>query len=363
MLEGIIVTDESLKIVFSNYSAKNLLGISTNKNITDMLLLDIIRDNKLKRTIEFFKKTYKTVTNLEMSIDHPIERFININILPIRDEENNVLSIIFIINDITERSRLERQKIQSEKLSSLAALMSGVAHEIKNPLNSLNIHIHLIRRSISEAQNSKKTINLDRFIDSINIIEEEIKRLGNVVDDFLQAARPTSPQFELKSMNQIIYDVISIISPEARERNITITTQLEQNSPYLYIDPNQIKQALINVVRNSIEAINPAKDGFITVRTHFDESAVYITVTDNGCGIAEEDYIKVFEPYYTTKFSGTGLGLMIVYRIIKEHNGAIDLKSKVGEGTQFTIILPLPQTSPRLLDAVGIQPSASAEDK
>lgn len=355
MQEGLIVTDANFKVLFSNISARNFIGVSTNKEIENISLLDIIEDENFKTFLNELDKNIRFSTSTEVITEKPIERIININIIPVPDEKNQLFSIIFIIYDITERKRFENQRLQAEKVSSLATLTAGIAHEIKNPLNSLNIHVQLIKRSIDELKGSKKSIDLDRFLKSVDVIDEEIQRLGNVVDSFLKAMRPSKPQLEIKNINMIIQDVINIISPEAAEKKILLSTDLDQDLPLTYVDPSQLKQALINIVRNSIEAMHGRKNKFLKLITYFDKKTIHIDIIDSGCGIPEEDYLKIFEPYYTTKHSGTGLGLMTVYRIIKEHNGAIDLKSKIGEGTKFSIILPLPQTSPRLLDSVGIK--------
>lgn len=360
--EGVIVTDESLNVLFLNRSARNDLGISARKKVGGVCVLELIRDDSLRSIVERFRSDLAPVTNLEIAVEQPVERIFDVNIMAIRDAKKKVLSIIFFLSDLTDRRKAEQSRAQSEKLSSLATLTAGIAHEIKNPLNSLNIHIQLIKRSIDEARSSSTSINLDRFLKSIDVIEEEINRLGNVVDDFLGAVRPSEPQFDLNNINKVIDDVVRMIKPEANENHVEIVAELEPDSPPLYIDANQIKQALINVVRNAIAATEESRDGLIRIHTRCDGLAMYIDIIDNGCGIDEDDYVKIFEPYYTTKHSGTGLGLMIVYRIMKEHDGAIDLRSEVGEGTTFSLILPLPQASPRLLEAVGIQPDDHGRD-
>jgi two-component system, sporulation sensor kinase E len=255
---------------------------------------------------------------------------------------------VFIINDITGLKKKERERMQAERLLSLAKLIAGLAHELKNPLNSLTIHAQLLKKMLSPGHEHEQQIEFSRINQSVNIILEEIQRMSKIVDQFILAARPSRPSFEMHNINSLVQRIAEFLGPELELKGIHLRLDLDPEIPMTRLDEHQMRQALLNIVRNSIEAIE-TPHGQIEIKTTLRDDSIQIHVRDNGCGIPEQDQGKVFEPYYTKKFSGSGLGLMVVYRVIREHNGGISLKSQPGQGTTFTITLPLTQKPLRLL--------------
>jgi signal transduction histidine kinase len=236
-------------------------------------------------------------------------------------------------------------------------LTAGVAHEIKNPLNSLSIHAQLLERAAADLSGSSfpaKSKTIERIARSCDVIREEVERLRKCVDDFIDAARPRRPNFALHNLSAIVETVLDMAALEFEERAIHVEKYFDPDVPPLPLDERQIFQALRHLVRNAVEAIDAARrtpeNRRLTVRTDTANDVVTLEIADRGCGISKENLPKVFEPYFTTKFNGSGLGLMAVGRIIREHGGFITVNSTEGEGTTFTIDLPVLNPRVKLLE-------------
>jgi signal transduction histidine kinase len=251
---------------------------------------------------------------------------------------------VIIIVDITEKKIREMQLRQAESLAALTTLSAGVAHEIKNPLTSIDIHIQLLKKEIAELDGAK-TKNMKNLL---VIVKEEIDRLNSIVQDFLFAVRPMSMNLSMENINEIVKEMTQFLQYELEEADIEVGLELDKDLPKVVVDPKYLKQALLNVIKNSIQAIH--ENGEIRIKTEQTSVGdVAVQVTDNGEGIPENLIGKIYEPYYTTRKFGTGLGLVIVYKIIKELGGDIKVRSKEGVGSTFSIILPVLEKKKKLL--------------
>jgi signal transduction histidine kinase len=181
-----------------------------------------------------------------------------------------------------------------------------------------------------------------------NVINEEVDRLNNIVVDFLFAVRPVHLKLREANINTIINKLIEFSRPEMEQLKIRCVTELDEKVPPLLMDEGYIKQALLNIIKNAQAAI--LDGGLFSVFTKYVDNEIRISMIDTGIGISEENLSKIFEPYFTTKESGTGLGLTMVYKIIREHKGDISVNSREGEGTVFEIVLPVPQKEQRMLE-------------
>ena len=177
----------------------------------------------------------------------------------------------------------------------------------------------------------------------------EIARLDYIVTQFLGAIRPAPLQLKLHSLNEVVEKTLELLRPEIENRAITVKTRLARNLTPTPVDAAQLQQVLVNLVKNAVQAMTTG--GTLTLQTGETSEDVWVSVTDTGGGIPQEQINRIFEPFYTTKKKGTGLGLMIVQRIVRAHNGRIELDSHVGRGTTFRIWLPLHERKPRLLEA------------
>ena len=219
---------------------------------------------------------------------------------------------------------------KADRLSALGELSAGMAHEIRNPLGSIKGGIDIIEEEFDKS--SKK-------YEFIGIIKKEIARLDRIISEFLTYARPRPPHKSLNSINNILKSVNMLIQEEAKRQKITINMDLAHDLPDIMMDGEQIKQALLNIILNAIQAIQ--SEGEIFIQSRSGEKKALVSIRDKGKGMSEEELNRIFDPFFTTKEEGTGLGLSITIQIIKAHGGDIEVRSPEEGGCEFTISLPL----------------------
>jgi signal transduction histidine kinase len=299
-------------------------------------------DPEIRDVLERALAGVERVIDQEVHLKRTDKTFM-LSIIPLMHDDMVEGHIILLV-DVTEKKMKEIQLRQVESLAALTTLSAGVAHEIKNPLTSIDIHIQLLKREIDrlEGDESKNMRNL------LVIVKEEVDRLNSIVQDFLFAVRPMSMNLGRENVNELITDLVQFMKYELEEADIEVVLELEKDLPTILIDPKYLKQALLNILKNSIEAIG--EGGVITLKTYSsNDGDVVIEVVDDGKGIPEEVMGKIFEPYFTTRKFGTGLGLVIVYKIVKEFGGDIKVRSEEGAGTTFTVTLPVYEKKSKLL--------------
>lgn len=358
LTDGVIIIDQEFRITLVNLAARRILRWSPRIRVIGEPLLDLLEPGALRDLAEAFAANPGPGQNEEVVLRWRSQRVYNVQMLPIFDPQENekLTGGAMILQDLTSTRDRQARNAQAEKIASLATLTAGVAHEIKNPLNSLSIHAQLLERSIEDLAHSAspEARPADRILRSCEVIREEVERLRKCVDDFIDAARPRHPNFVLQNLNRIVRSVVEMANLEFEERNIRIEAILDPDIPPLPLDEKQMQQALRNLLRNAVEAIEVVRrspdNRHITLRTTASDESVMLEVTDNGQGVPQSDLPKIFEPYYTTKFNGSGLGLMAVGRIVREHGGFITVTSTEGEGTTFTIDLPILNPRVKLLE-------------
>jgi len=360
--EGIIVTDSNGRITYLNDAACELFGLEAEDSLGKRL------DERVRGLDWEALSRSEGAVSRDMEIFYPANRFINFYIVPLVierqvstnkiDEDNSDshreqgidisgerVGHAIILRDITESRRSAQQTLESERLNALTLLAAGVAHEIGNPLNSLNIHLQLMERQARKVDGAAQK----ELQESIDIARAEINRLDSIVTQFLRAIRPTRPQLRPENVNTIVEEAVRFFAAEIKDRDIVVEQELRSDLPLLHLDRDQMKQAFYNVIKNSFEAMK--RRGILHMRTDMDESHVLIRFTDTGGGISAENLSHVFEPYFTTKPSGTGLGLLIVRRIVREHGGELSMESSEGKGLTLTIRLPYIDRRVRMLEA------------
>ena len=338
--EGIIVADESGLIHYINNGASRLFGLNP-ETVTGEYIAENIQGLDWNSLIS----GEGSAVSKDLEVFYPENRYLNFYIKPIKTTpKNDELAYVMLIRDITESRKGEKEKLESERLNALTMLAAGVAHEIGNPLNSMNIHLQLLERKLKKAVPDLYEAELRDLIDTS---ADEVKRLDHITDQFLKAIRPSQPQLEPTDVNALVKESMRFLEPEIKDRGISLTLELRSALPPLQLDSDQIKQAFYNVVKNASQATAPG--GSITVRSDLSDEHVSIIFTDTGEGISASEMSDVFQPYFTTKKSGTGLGLLIIRRIIREHGGDIKISSEESKGTSVTISLTRFHRNVRLL--------------
>jgi two-component system, sporulation sensor kinase E len=363
--EGIIVTDSNSRVTYLNDAACKLFGLEAADAIGKRL------DERV-RGLDWGSLTQSGAPlSRDMEIFYPENRFINFYIVPLHIEPREAVAgvadpgspddrggarpiippiagqvgHVMILRDITESRRTAQQTIESERLNALTLLAAGVAHEIGNPLNSLHIHLQLMERKAQELNHNAKA----ELQQSIDVARSEVRRLDSIVTQFLRAIRPSRPRLHPENVNTIVEEAVRFFTPEIQDRDMVVEQELRADLPLLQLDREQMKQAVYNVIKNSLEAMR--RHGTLRIRTDLDDKDVMVSFTDTGGGMSAENLSRVFEPYFTTKASGTGLGLLIVRRIVREHGGELSIESTQGKGLTLTIRLPYVDKRIRMLEA------------
>ena len=263
------------------------------------------------------------------------KRYLQLFTFPLHDRNGKVVEMVEYVKDVTAEKKLQQQVIQSERLAVVGRMSANVAHEIKNPLGTIVLSAELLQEELERfpEQDTAEAKNL------LIVIKSELDRLIEVVEEYLQFARLPKVNLEDGSVNEVVSDLLAFLKEDAAGRRIMVQEELEDPLPRVQLDPRQLRQALLNIVKNSIEAMPDG--GKLTVGTKAKNGWVEIRIADTGRGIPEENSDLVFTPFFSTKHGGTGLGLPITSHIIEEHHGAINLESFIDLGTVFTIRLPV----------------------
>lgn len=334
--EGHVVIDRDGYVRFYNRTIFSLIpiskasGIEEGKNIGNVII-----DKDMKKFILDVIDGKEKPEPKDFTLGDMSEiRTIRFEFKRLLCEDEYYLDVI--IRDISDVIRKETRLRRTESLASMTTMAAGIAHDIKNPLAAMKIHVQLMQNAIMK----KGSIDAESAEKYLTVIEEEIEHLNSIAVDFLYAVKPMNTELRLNSINAIIEELVSFLEPEAEERNIELKCDLDKFIPRVEIDGKYVRQAFLNLVQNAFAAME--KGGKLSIRSRLQGNYIEVSFADTGSGIPEDKLSKIFEPYYTTKATGTGLGLTTVYKIMKEHNGDISVKSEVGIGTAFTLAFPVP---------------------
>lgn len=352
---GLLICDINGNLLMSNKAAERFLQFNqstltaADKPGTKIPVWQIIADADIAGFLEEVHQKQKNHASEEFTVetDGGSLRFLLVSSMPLV-QKRHLNGTIVQIDDITDRRNQETLFRRMESLASLTTLAANVAHEIKNPLGSISIHIQLIQKAVKNARLGDGILPDEKFVENyLNVVNEEIERLNKIVVDFLYAVRPVQAKLAPASLNEIVKNICDFIQPEAQKSNVELHLELADNLPELMLDEQLFKQIVMNLAQNAFAAMKNGGD--LWMASGIKEDKVVFSVADNGEGMDEETCSRIFEPYFTTKVNGTGLGLTMVYKIIKEFGGDIQVRSFKDEGTIFTISLPIPQKERRRL--------------
>lgn len=259
--------------------------------------------------------------------------WVNTTIVPFRNGDGEVYQYLSIRNDITEQKEVENKLHQQDKLAAVGQLAAGVAHEIRNPLTSMKGYAEFLQ--LDEESEDR--------LEYLDIILDEIERVNLIVEEFMVLSKPQILNLENKNIVPILESVLSLVKFDSEERNIKILLEIDNEVSLVACDENRLKQVILNFVKNAMEAMPGG--GVLTVILSHANDQVRLAIQDTGIGIPEDKLKKLGEPFFTTKKTGNGLGLMVSFKIIEGHNGNVLVDSVVNKGTTFTIVLPLISSS------------------
>ena len=363
---GLLIINDDFQLLRYNQIAESWLPFS--ERLEDILgsenpIWEYIEDEDisafLKRCLE------KNITNSSEDFSTVTSggtvRFLTVTIAPLINE-GELNGKMILVRDITEKKNQDILLHRMENLANLTNLAAGMAHEIKNPLGAISIHIQLIQKALEKARENADKLPAKKFVeDHIDVVNEEIDHLNKLVMDFLLAVRPVKAQLELKEPDKLIDGLISFFKPEFNREGIEVIFKPSESGKRILLDEKLFRDVIMNISQNSLAALKSKYNGGgetamergakFCISNSVRDNKFIITIADNGCGMSEESLSKIFEPYYTTKANGTGLGMTMVYKIIKEFSGEIIVDSKEGQGTAFTITFPIPQKDVKLLSS------------
>ena len=371
--DGVLVVDEAGCILYFNQAVTRFLGLQPD--VEGRPITDFIPEVEWDKIRRLDHAGGQGVVRHEFEVHYPRPRFLRLYAAPLDGEAAGSAGVALILHDATEARQKTIEAIESERIQALTLLAASVAHEIGNPLNALHIHLQLMERELKKlkagaaeelpgkpgsaprgrarapagASDAEARDLIPKLEQYLSVARGEITRLDYIITQFLQAIRPTLPQLRPASLNDVIQKTLELLQPELDNRGLNLRTRLARQIPATPIDPTQIQQVLVNLIKNALQAMT--KGGTLTLQTGEGADGVWVSVADTGGGIPQEQINRIFEPFYTTKKKGTGLGLMIVQRIVRAHGGRIELESQVARGTTFRIWLPLHERKPRLLEA------------
>lgn len=337
---GYMLVENEGVLAYINKQATCLVPVYKRQRYIDASFRDVLANDELLSFVGMCLGDPKAAQSSIFEFEDPGsgKKYINCMTLRPKDFEG----VLFAFSDVTYFQRFKEEFRKNESLASMATMAAGVAHEIKNPLASISIYLQLLDRELAK----KGCVDKDTADKYLCVVKEEVDRLNSIAVDFLFAVKPLKVNLEKVSPNDIAERVSKLVVPELDEKGITLELRLATSMPSVMLDSGLMQQAVLNLVKNAMQAMEGMDEGSsrrISISSYIDGEYAVLSVSDTGCGMSEDQMEKVFEPYYTTKSNGTGLGLTILFKIVKELSGDVNVHSTVGKGSEFIIRLPIPK--------------------
>jgi len=338
-IEGSLMLDGSDNVIYLNATLTNLITLYPRKKYTDVNVSKVIADSDMVAFIRKFRKSGKDTMEEYFQVSDPVHG--QRSVICIASRVSEIKALLFVFRDMTFFNRFKEEFRKNESLAQMTTMAAGVAHEIKNPLASISIYLQLMDKMM-EKNGSMTREEAKKYLD---VVSEEVDRINKIAVDFLFAVKPMKVNLAICNVNDIVKKTVSVVSAELKEKGIAFKQHLAVSLPKVLADSSLIQQSILNLINNAMQAMpEDRKDPAITVSTFMENDMVKISVADSGCGMTEEQMSKIFEPYYTTKSSGTGLGLTVLFKIMKQHEGDVTVSSTPGVGSEFTLQIPVPSS-------------------
>jgi PAS domain S-box-containing protein len=355
--EGISIHDTNFNIIRANQGLARILKMTTSglkgKKCYEVIhhLPESLKGCPCLKTIET-----KRVSNADIRIPYLNGEF-NISIYPLSNAEGNLKGFVHIMRDITEQKRLQSELLQLEKLSAIGQMVSGIAHELNNPLTSVVGYAKLLTMSNGVG---------DEIKSDLKKLNDEAIRVSKIVQNLLAFVRKRKTEKSYINLNEILRNTIALKAYDLKVNNIAVVEDFQADLPETMADTNQLQQVFLNLITNAEYAMKK-EHGFgkleIQTRLDLERSLIRVSFKDDGPGISEENLSKIFEPFFTTKEGGTGLGLNVSYGIIKEHGGNISAQSRLGDGAIFTVELPIIELEEKIVKPEGEKEEEEEEER
>jgi len=347
--EGILVVQDEGAIEYANAAAQRLIGLGSDELTGETLwrLIPGLRPSLSDALDDVSGAASHPVVAREFEFTYPEPRTVRLYMVPFRGERRNTTRrFAVILSDVTKDKQTTEARIEDERTSSILLLAAGVAHELGNPLNSLTIHLQLMERKLKKLKASADTQSIT---ESVQVCRDEVTRLDGIISHFLEAIRPRPPDLSEINLSEVLTEVLRFQQREFANRDIAVDAETPAALPLVMADRNQLKQVFFNITKNAMEAMKPG--GRLKIKSSADDDSVFLWFGDTGSGIKQEDLVRLFQPYHTTKAAGHGLGLMIAQRIMREHGGQIGIESKENVGTVVTLQFPRKDRRVRMLQS------------
>ncbi len=336
--EAIVVIDDERVIRFSNQAAHTLLGIDEAAASAGAYLDKYLKTLRWDELIPRGESRWWSAARREIEVFYPEHRFLSFYVMPLaeRSDAPRPPLTTLIFSDVTEATEASEQHAETQKVKAITQLAAGVAHELGNPLNSLGIHLQLLKRTLDRCGDDSPDMLKAR--EHLQVARQEIQRLDTIVRNFLSAVRPVPLQRQPLDLQAMLQDAITFMRTEIENRGIQVRLDLPASIPLVLGDKDQLLQAAYNIIKNAIQAMPDG--GTLAIAVAVDDVYVHIRFTDTGCGFDSAQISQLLQAYYTTKTTGNGLGLMIIDRIVRAHGGELTIEGSPGKGAAFTISLP-----------------------
>jgi PAS domain S-box-containing protein len=330
-IDAIFLVNESFDFVEANASFQELFGLSWVQ-LQNLSLHYFFQSNAVFNEFKTALQNQGKVEEFELDLINAGEEQKNCLINSVAIDDGETKSYLGVIRDMTKRRQAEKQLLLAEKLSMSGKIARTIGHEIRNPLTNLSLAIEQLSDEIGDLNEEAEVY--------INIAQRNVKRIGKLISDLLQSSKPKELALEKQSLNDLTMESVNLVRDRLKLQKIKLIEHYKDNLPEVPLDNDQFKIALLNILINAIEAMEPSK-GVLKLVTDYGDGEIELLISDNGEGISEPDLDRLFEPYFSGKKEGTGLGLTTVQNIIHSHEGRIDVRSSVGEGTTFRIVFQL----------------------
>ena len=336
--DAVLLFDRSDKLLMAGNAVERYLGIGRWDLIGRSLDEVFPADTTLGALVQASTQLRRPIRDHLVAVDDaaPSEARVLLSVEVLGDSQNRVGTIV-TIRDAEARLQIESQLQVSQRLSAISRIAGGVAHEIKNPLNAISVHLEILKGKLAG--------DITDDIDSIAVIGRELARLDRVVKTFLDFTRPVELQMSEVDLTVLANDVSALMRPQAERQKIKLDVDLQIERASIHGDRDLLLQAVLNVVTNGIEAMS-ATGGALAIKLAPVDDGFLFSIADTGPGIPPEARNKIFNLYFTTKQRGSGIGLAATFRIVQLHNATIEFASEVGNGTTFTFRFPAASRSP-----------------